>query len=274
MKTISRNLLLLAMAVLLSAAACQKKPMDAASLQMTVDGFRKLISPFQSCLEHVHGKGWKENATPELRKTFSAGAYFTVLHHLSMESGWTLDYVYQTDNVGGRPVLYARRADAEPFKSFDDFRAAKQIATIQPTDIPWGNEFYNGTIRLDGSPASYFEYVVLTIMGDQLFHIWHDNYHDELVICDKSGLDAFFAEWDSTTPFDRSVPPALRKGAYALDLQPRVRFEADNVAVSVAVFSKWGGFERRSWTITKRAPYKVLNMSKETLLDYYCGIVI
>lgn len=274
MKQVNRNLLLVALVAIISIISCQNARIDLDGSQATVVRFSKMIAPFQSALQHLQGKGFRVTATPQLRKAFSVDGYFSVLRHISMKPGWTLDFVYQFDNAGGRPVLYARCLEAEPFKSYDEFRAARNVTKDLFTDVPCGSEFYNEYIRLDGSPVSYFEYVVLVLMGDQLFHFWHDNLHDELVICDKSGLDTFFVKWDAEKPFDRNVPSDLRKGAYALDLQPRVSFSGGTVTVSVVVFTKWGGFERQSYEIKQRAPHTIRQTAKETLLDYYCGIVI
>ncbi len=57
---------------------------------------------------------------------FDVSQFFTVLEHLSMESGYTLDYVYRFDGMGGSPVLYARPLNQVPYGSSADLEAVWQ----------------------------------------------------------------------------------------------------------------------------------------------------
>ena len=52
-------------------------------------------------------------------KEFNPTSYFTVLTHLTMKDGYTLDYFYIfNDGFGGYPCLYARRSADPPFRVY------------------------------------------------------------------------------------------------------------------------------------------------------------
>ncbi|OGW12186.1 MAG: hypothetical protein A2W77_06850 [Nitrospinae bacterium RIFCSPLOWO2_12_39_16] len=55
-------------------------------------------------------------------KEFDPNLYFTVLTHLTLVTGYTLDYVYRYTGFGGSPLLYVRQLDTPPLKdSFNKF---------------------------------------------------------------------------------------------------------------------------------------------------------
>ncbi len=98
---------------------------------------------------------------------FDPNLYFTVLTHLSMSPGYVLDYVYHYDGMGGRPVLYARPEGLALYRSYEEFAASSLEA-----------DAYLKAVVVDGTPESYFELVVLSIMGGQFYLDWHANYND------------------------------------------------------------------------------------------------
>ena len=46
----------------------------------------------------------------------------------------------------------------------------------------------------------------------------------------------------------------------------------DTVLVKVVTFSNWGGFIQRSYTISRDFPHKVLQVERETLVEYDSGV--
>lgn len=51
-----------------------------------------------------------------------------------------------------------------------------------------------------------------------------------------------------------------------------LQFE-DAVIVRVVTFSNWGSFIRRSYTIRREFPHRILAEEKETLVEYDCGVM-
>jgi hypothetical protein len=54
---------------------------------------------------------------------FDANSYLSVLNHLSIETGYELDFVYFRDGVGGKPLVYARKTDQAPYETYAEFTA-------------------------------------------------------------------------------------------------------------------------------------------------------
>lgn len=198
---------------------------------------------------------------------FDVSRYFTVLEHLSMEPGYALDYVYYNDGMGGAPVLYGRRTDEEPYATYNEFLQARA------GEIEDGCFYctYLDHVQVDDTPEGYLEYVILRTMGDQFYLWWHASYNDTRILCNKEGLkraltavDDFGAGIDMTN--------AVKRKARRLNLTPTVALEEDRAIVRVVTFTKWGGFIAETYTIDRNFPHKILDIERETLVEYDCQL--
>ncbi|NLT28441.1 MAG: hypothetical protein GXX97_05150 [Dehalococcoidales bacterium] len=95
----------------------------ARSRQKTVDAMRSLINGYSLPREY-----WTVDSA-RLEGWFDVNAYFSVLSHLSMQPGYTLDYVYHGRQLEGHPYMYARRVDSKPFSSL------KELTQSSNTDM-------------------------------------------------------------------------------------------------------------------------------------------
>ena len=86
-------------------------PRSDSPLQETVDGMAALAGS-QQIPENLMA-----DEPLKLGGEFDPNQYFSVLTHLQMEPGYTLDYVYYYDFMGGYPALYARPADQAPYQT-------------------------------------------------------------------------------------------------------------------------------------------------------------
>lgn len=280
MKSIA--ILLTAAFMAVSITACAYRQLDTGKAQAAVDRLIALQEPHKHLTDLWESGKWKPkedtNLTSLLRTEFQVDAILSAFPKLSLLPKTTLDYVYYQNNIGGWPVLYSRPADAAPFDTFEELtNAMPQAQSRGMLTNTWsqGFGFYLDSIRADGSADSYFQLITLYLMGDQFFHLWHDGYHDERIICTKSGLDAFFQKSDShISDFDRRIPDDVREAAYALQLSPQVNFQTDTVLISVVIFTNWGGFQRRIYTISRRFPHRLLNEDRQELINYTCGYVM
>jgi hypothetical protein len=192
---------------------------------------------------------------------FDVQRYFSVLKHISMEEGYVLDYVYQYFEIGGRPVLYARKKTQPPCETetdlknsvrkeahldevdaaYDEYRAAtrnpgrdeaktraeadarleSRLAAI-PDYAYW--EWYLRHVRIDGTKQGYLEYVALSVLGRQFYLFWHENYNDTRIICDRFALEKIL---DEVAP----APPGSSKPSTA-----KVGKDGDRRAPSSAPF--------------------------------------
>lgn len=192
---------------------------------------------------------------------FDVNDYFKAFTHISMEQGYTLDYVYQVDGLGAYPILYARPVD--------------QPAYASANDLPPGTELsdYLAHISMDGSEQGYFEFVALSIMARQFYLDWHANYNDTEIVCNKKEVIQIVADindGDFGLPFDASQQVKARS---LTDIEPLVKLTEDKAIVELIFFTKWGGFYRSTYTINRSFPHTIIDVKEENLLPYDCGIM-
>jgi hypothetical protein len=191
---------------------------------------------------------------------FDANEYFKVLTRISMQDGYVLDYVYPVDFLGSFPYLYARPVDQTPYTS--------------STDVPEGVELgnYRDQLKVEDVAQGYFEYAVMDIMAGQFYLVWHANYNDTEIVCNA---DAAAAIVDRINSQDFGMKMDLQQQAQVRamkNIEPAVTLTDDNAILEIVVFSKWGGFFRRTYTIGRSFPHAV-DMKEENLVPYDCGVM-
>jgi hypothetical protein len=187
---------------------------------------------------------------------FDVNQYFDVLTHLSPEQGYVLDYVYFAPGGDGFPYIYARRA-SDP--ALADYSAYKEASP----------ENYLDHIQVDGTPEGYFELAALSIMSHQFYLFWHANYNDKEVVSSQERLEEFIALLNEKY---RPLTEEQEADILQLDVTPRVNFVGDKVRVRMLVFTKWGGFFEREFTIDRDFPHRMSDNDIE-LVPYNCGIM-
>jgi len=195
---------------------------------------------------------------------FDANLYFDVLDRISPQRGYVLDYVYHYAGIGGGPVLYARKATAPPYWNYSEYAAAS------PNKRADREDYYLRHIAADGSPEGYFQLALLRIQGEQFYQFWHDAYNDDRIVCDleeaRAGLGGGFGA-------DESTIEGLLADLAGYDLAPTVSMNRDLVKVEAVVFTKWGGFIKRSILMEREAPHLILGEGSQVLVEYDCGIM-
>lgn len=191
---------------------------------------------------------------------FDVNRYFEVLTHLKTHDGYTLDYVYSSDGLGGYPLLYARPMDQKPFQTPDDFDEAKPPS-------------YISAVEADGTPESYLQLSILALMGSQFYLSWHANYNDAQVLCGSSDIERIISE-NAKSDFGAKLTSTQKREARAISQPgPMVTIDGERVTVSMLIFTNWGGFVRRTYTITEPFPHAILDVHNETLVEYNCGVM-
>ena len=198
---------------------------------------------------------------PQEGALFDPNQLLSPLDHLSLESGYTLDFVYRYDGIGGKPFLYARELTDPPFKDLAEYAQANP------------NEFaYLDHIQSDGTEASYFQWVLLSLMGDQFYLYWHAGYNDLEIIASRERLEEL-VQVMTDTEFGIAFTKAQQRQALKIDPAPRVEVGQETVTVRVVSFSMWGGFTESVFTLSRSAPHRVLDVETVTLMEYDCGIM-
>lgn len=247
---------LLSIGMLLSACQLTSSPSPESAIDCTtvVEGIRGLQAELQ-IPDH-----FMDEVPVRTGEEFDPNQYFTVLTHLSMVPGMTLDYVYHRDRLGAYPILYARPLDQPRFATEAEMAAAG------------GSANYLAAVQTDGSAQGYFELVALAIMGRQFYLDWHANYNDTRLVCNRQEAIEIARSLDGG--FGRPMPPLSRLRVHFLSgVEPTVEIGEQTVQVRLVTFSRWGGFSRLTIPIERAFPHTILDVQEEILIPYDCGIM-
>jgi len=192
---------------------------------------------------------------------FDPNQLLSPLDHLTLQPDTTLDFVYSYDGIGGKPFLYARPQTDLPFENYEDF-----------VEAALNENQYLEFIACDGSEESYFQWVLLSMMGDQFYLYWHAGYHDEEIIASKARLETLVTEI-STKEIGTSFTSSQKRQARKIDPAPVVDVGDEVVRVRVVWFTKWGGFYESTYTLSRSAPHQILDLETKNLMEYDCGIM-
>jgi hypothetical protein len=192
---------------------------------------------------------------------FDVNEYFNALPHLSMHEGYILDYVYQTDSLGAFPRLYARPVDQAPYASMADIP--------ENTELPDFHEY----LDVEGTEQGYFEYVVMDIMAGQFYLSWHANYNDTEIVCNRDAVNDIISRVNAGD-FGNDLSLGQQAKARGIkNLEPAVNLTAGVAKVEIVTFTKWGGFYRVTYTISREFPHKIIDVQTEELVPYDCGVM-
>lgn len=205
--------------------------------------------------QHLFETGKKQG------KEFDVHRYFDVLTHISMQEGYALDYVYQIDSLGGYPLLYAHPVKQSPYASIMDIPEDTQLPD------------YQEHLTIEDTEQGYFEYVAMDIMASQFYLYWHANYNDTQIVCNRQQMYDIVAQVN-TGDFGATMDTAQQAKVRTLrNIPPVVLLAGDTATVEVVTFTKWGGFYRYTYTISRGFPHTILDLKEENLVPYDCGVM-
>jgi hypothetical protein len=143
------------------------------------------------------------------------------------------------------------------------------------SDIPADTKLsdYVEHLNVEDIEQGYFEMVALRIMAGQFYLDWHANYNDTDIVCnggDVRDIISSVNEGDFGMKFDLSQQAQART---MKDVEPRVTLNGDTAVVQVVTFTKWGGFYRRTFTISRAFPHTIIDVKDENLVPYDCGVM-
>ncbi len=231
------------------------------SWQDTVDTFASLVH----AQNHIPAHLLRTDAV-RTGDEFDVNRYFSVLTHLSMQAGYDLDYVYYFDDLGSRPILYARPIGTLSHSTYADYR--KTVGSDSFQDLA---SKYVDYIQVDGTQQGFFELAVLWTLGDQFYLGWHANYNDAMIIADREALERLLTSY-LEFGFGKGLPLDIQIRARFLQLEPSIEIEDDTVLVKFLIFTKWGGFIQESYMISRTFPHRIFKEEHTTLIEYDCGV--
>ncbi len=191
---------------------------------------------------------------------FDVMQYFTVLDHLSMLPGYLLDYVYHFDGMGGYPVLYVHPASQSPYTTEADLADGLDSRS------------YLDYVQTDDTPESYFQLVVLAMVGSQFYLFWHADYNDSQIVCDKADVSDIVSSLNGDFGYRISLSSRVRS-VLLKDVDPSVNIGEQAVEVRLITFTRWGGFFLETYTLSRSMPHTIQNVQKKNLVPYECGVM-
>lgn len=249
---------------------------------------------FQSWINQI--KAYQKKA-PELfdrnvKKSdseFKLDHYFDILDNIELEKAWVLDYLYFKERLGGEPVIiaYPEIKEAEYKKIIAKIGDNELGSKVQDNDSEITiNTFLNfddvdnylDHIILDGSEASYFQFVILAVLGSQFALFWHAAYNDKEFVCTQKaaeklikriGVEDEEPESIDNQLFDQETVEQIRK----INFEPQINIKENKTIVRLVFFTKWGGFIEAKYQVEKSFPHKIIEVETEPLVEYSCGYV-
>jgi len=192
---------------------------------------------------------------------FDANQYFSVLDQLSLQEGFVLDYLYYPGQIGGEPILYPRRSDQPAYQTY------AELTEAEGDQYTLRSSAFHTSIQVDDSEAGFLQFVILRVMGNQFYQYWHAKYNDYKVICNDESLKAALLG-ESDNP---RMSIWVKWRARRLRPEPQVVMGDDKVQVKIVIFTAWGGFLQRTYTISRQFPHTIIDEQKKILVPYDCG---
>ncbi len=202
---------------------------------------------------------------------FDVNEYFQVFTNLTITSGYKLDYIYFQDELGGLPLIYARKASSAPFQSYAELlKSFGEEVAGERSYGPLQHEYdYLERIELNETPESYFEFSALVLQANQFYLWWHGLYNDARIFCDSSDIQYVTTDLQS---FHVEFPQDVKSRIEKIDFSPVVIIGDDEITVRMIVFTKWGGFYEYVYVLDKNNPTQLLDARFNPVIEYDCGI--
>jgi len=192
---------------------------------------------------------------PRLPDEFDPNQYLSVLPHLSLVSGYVLDFFYycDEDRMGCCPIVYVRREEDAPFELADEVFKHKDV-----------NPILNYLIT-DGSPEGWFELAAFSELVGQFYLFWHSLYKRSRILTSQQDLENLIRD---IALYDNSVLDAKD-----VDASVVVRMHESSIDVVYCLYSGRRGITQYLASFHRVAPHIRLCQDKElALIPYDDGI--
>jgi hypothetical protein len=232
--------------------------------RQNVDRIRKLRTDFPTP-DLLASKGLRADGD------FDVNQYFSIFPHLKLEKGLQMDYAYDLSGMGGFPIIYTAPQGTPAFPSFQEYvdYAAKNAPDPSSYKPDEHKDDYLAHIQVDDSPEGYFQFLLMNIIGDQFYLVWHANYNDTVILCDASDMEEVAKEMAG---FNLAFPKEINSKIKTIDFSPTVKVGETTVFIRLVQFSKWYGFRETEYSIGRKFPHQVAAKPYKSLVEYDCGI--
>jgi hypothetical protein len=207
---------------------------------------------------------------------FDPNGYFKAFDRLTIEPGYTLDFVYLNDGGGAKPVVYAHSIEEEPLNGYRDYLETRNIKHPGSFAAIKGSDDYLRHVQIEDTPEGYIQFAALSIIDDQFCLYWHALYNDTRIITSAEQAGNVFKRFAKNTEgithkwYLRNLERVV-EGIPELDYTPTVEMRAKKAIVHMIVFSEWGGFSELRFVINREFPHKT-RLSSKTRLYFDSGV--
>jgi hypothetical protein len=190
---------------------------------------------------------------------FDPNSYFEVFTHLSMQEGYSFEFVYTYNDLGGQPTLFAVPEEMGEFRSW--------------ADVPADRDYYLYHIQADDTPEGFLQYAILASTGEQFYLEGSSNYNDLQIVCNQKTVKNI-VKAIQRGDYGQTLTAEARAQALAIqNVEPTVTIGDKTVEVQLVTFTKWGGFYRATYTFDRAFPHVIRDAQQEPLAPYNCGVV-
>ncbi|MFZ2959014.1 MAG: hypothetical protein WA705_19170 [Candidatus Ozemobacteraceae bacterium] len=224
---------------------------------IVLDEIVKILRKAETAQRKRIPKSLLSKNAPLERGEYGPNSFLAVFPRLSLESGQILDFVYDFQELGGHPIVYARSTDRVPFSCLAEFKKEFPRRYFLGDKVRF-DPFYLRSIRADDNPDGFLQLAMLVLTGEQFYIHWHAVYYIFRPVMDRATLDDIV----------RTLPEDLRKQAGAIDFAPQVLMGKNKVNVQFVVFCPWQGFTRITWTVGRAFPHRFIRVDERILLPY------
>ena len=178
------------------------------------------------------------------------------LPNIKLKDGYTLDFVYQTANRIGLPLLYVRKVETEPF-----------IKVTQHENWLKKNSLLD-YILLDGTKDSYIQIIIFMELGDKFFLYEHALYNKIDLILSIKDFNDIFKEYNFI------LEPNEREKLSNINFNPNVEFlDEDEVKVSYYTFTEFGGLIEKQKIFTNESKLVLKLEFEKHILNFNSGVM-
>jgi len=188
---------------------------------------------------------------------YDPNAFLAAFPRLSLETGMTLDFVYDYQGTGGHPIVYARGKDQVPFSSLAEYKK-KFPRPYFLGDSARYNPSYLEAIKTDGTSDGFLQLALHVLLAEQFYIHWHAVYSVNWPVFDQQMVEDIKA----------SLPVQVQKQVDALVLKPEATLNQDEARVTYVYFNSWKGFVRVTWRVDRAFPHRFRGVDEHILIAY------
>ncbi|HEY9069235.1 MAG TPA: hypothetical protein VIV61_03205 [Candidatus Ozemobacteraceae bacterium] len=188
---------------------------------------------------------------------YDPNGFLALFPRLGIASGQVLDFVYDFQDLGGHPIVYARPAEQAAFSDLASFKKEYPRRYFLGDRVRY-DPAYLGSITTDGTPDGFLQLALLVLTSEQFYAHWHAVYYLHLPILDQATFEDVLKAYKKED----------REKGRTIEFRPRVTLDQQQARVEYLLFNEWTGIQRIIWTVSRAVPHRFIAVEEQMLLPY------